>query len=65
MITVLKSGALKGDREFAIFDESGHFVNGKRNDQVYALRSEFDLETIVSLRVQEQIMEHISYWKRA
>ncbi|KYC41657.1 molybdenum cofactor biosysynthesis protein [Scytonema hofmannii PCC 7110] len=53
-ITVLKSGALKQDRKFAIFDKSGHFVNGKRNDQIHAIRSEFDLETnIVSLRVQE------------
>ncbi len=52
-IDVLKSGALKRDREFAIFDGSDHFVNGKRNDRVHALRSEFDLETnIVSLRVQ-------------
>lgn len=52
-VAVLKSGALKHDREFAIFDESGHVVNGKRNDRVHALRSEFDLETnFVSLRVQ-------------
>ena len=52
-VTVLKSGALKRDRQFAIFDESGHFVNGKRNQRVHALRSQFDLETsIVSLHVQ-------------
>ncbi len=52
--TVLRSGALKRDREFAIFDKLGHFVNGKHNDQIHAIRSDFDLETnIVSLRVQE------------
>ncbi len=52
-INVLKSGALKRDREFAIFDKSGHFVNGKRNNRIHAIRSEFNLETnIVSLRVQ-------------
>ncbi|MFQ4141685.1 MOSC domain-containing protein [Chlorogloeopsis sp. ULAP02] len=52
-VTVLKTGALKGDREFAIFDESGHFVNGKRNQRVHALRSQFNLETnIISLFVQ-------------
>ncbi len=52
-ITVLRSGALKRDREFAIFDKSGHFVNGKRNARIHAIRSEFDLETnIVSLWVQ-------------
>ncbi|MUL39364.1 MOSC domain-containing protein [Gloeocapsopsis dulcis] len=52
-IAVLKSGALKRDREFAIFDQSDHFVNGKRNGRVHALRSKFDLETnLVSLRLQ-------------
>jgi len=52
-ITILKSGALKGDREFAIFDASNRFVNGKRNHRIHALRSEFDLATkCVSLRVQ-------------
>jgi uncharacterized protein len=52
-VTVLKTGALKGDREFAIFDESGHFVNGKRDRRVHALRSQFNLETnIISLFVQ-------------
>ncbi|MCU0541327.1 MAG: MOSC N-terminal beta barrel domain-containing protein [Oscillatoriaceae cyanobacterium Prado104] len=52
-VTVLKSGALYRDREFAIFDGSDRFVNGKRNDRVHALRSQFDLETnIISLRVQ-------------
>jgi hypothetical protein len=50
---VLKSGALKRDREFAIFDKSGHFVNGKRNQRIHAIRSEFDIETnIISLRVE-------------
>jgi uncharacterized protein len=54
-INVLKSGALKRDREFAIFDKSGNFVNGKRNNRIHTIRSEFDLETnIVSLRVPDQ-----------
>lgn len=44
-VTILKSGALKHDRAFAIFDHSGNFVNGKRNNRVHALRSQFDLET--------------------
>lgn len=51
--TVLKSGALSRDREFALFEQSGQFVNGKRNGKVHALRSKFDLKTnIVSLWVQ-------------
>ena len=52
-VSVLKSGALKRDREFAIFDESNHFVNGKRNARVHALRSEFDLQAdTISLHIQ-------------
>lgn len=39
---VLKSGALPHDREFAIVDEQGRFVNGKRNPKVHLLRSTFD-----------------------
>jgi hypothetical protein len=46
-VTVLRSGALKRDREFAIFDELGQFVNGKRNARVHALRSRFDLATSI------------------
>ena len=52
-IKVLRSGALKRDREFAIFDRSGRFVNGKRNPFVHAIRSQFNLETnMVSLQIQ-------------
>jgi uncharacterized protein YcbX len=52
-VTVLKSGALKGDREFAIFDESEQFVNGKRQQRIHSLRTKFDRETgILSLRIQ-------------
>lgn len=50
---VLPSGALKHDREFAIFDQQGRFVNGKSNPKIYLLRSSYDtqMET-VSLQVQ-------------
>ena len=54
-VSVLKSGALKGDRELAIFDQSGHFVNGKRHSRIHALRSEFNLEAnTVSLWVHQK-----------
>jgi uncharacterized protein len=50
---VLPSGALKGDREFAIIDNAGRFVNGKRNAKVHHLRSTFDLDArMVTLWVQ-------------
>jgi hypothetical protein len=52
-IPVLQSGALKGDREFALFDSAGQFVNGKRNARIHTLRSEFELSSKrVSIGVQ-------------
>lgn len=52
---VLKSGTLEYDREFAIVDEQGRFVNGKRNPKVHALRSSFDLNArTVSLQIQDR-----------
>ncbi|MDJ0708329.1 MAG: MOSC N-terminal beta barrel domain-containing protein [Leptolyngbyaceae cyanobacterium MO_188.B28] len=51
-ISVLKGGGLKRDREYALFDSSGRFVNGKRTDRIHAIRSEFDLENNrVALRI--------------
>ena len=44
-VTVLESGALKGDRTWAMFDRSGNFINGKRNQRVHSLRSQFDFKT--------------------
>ena len=53
--TVLGSGALRGDRKFAIFDAQGNFVNGKRNAKVHLLRSRFNDDfTILSLQIQGQ-----------
>ncbi len=41
------------DREFAIFDEQGRFVNGKQNPKVHQLRSCFNVDArTVSLQVQ-------------
>ena len=51
---VLESGALEGDRQFAIFDEQGKYVNAKCYKKIHLLRSEFDLENkIVSLQIQD------------
>jgi len=43
--TVLQSGGLQYDREFALVDPQGRFINGKRNAQVHSLRSFFDIAT--------------------
>jgi uncharacterized protein len=39
---LLPSGALKGDREFAIFDEDDRVVNGKRTAKVHGIRSQYE-----------------------
>ena len=39
---VLPSGALKGDREFAIVDETGRVVNAKRTAKIHAIRSQYE-----------------------
>jgi uncharacterized protein YcbX len=41
--TLLASGALQSDREFALFDASGNYINGKRNQRIHALRAFFNL----------------------
>lgn len=43
--TVLASGALQHDREFAIVDTQGKFVNGKRTAAVHGIRCHIDLNT--------------------
>lgn len=51
--TVLPSGALQGDREFAIVDEQGRLVNGKRTPAMHQIRAHFALDQrCVSLRQQ-------------
>ena len=44
-VSVLAGGALEHDREFALFDTDGKFLNGKRNSKVHRLRLAFDLHT--------------------
>jgi uncharacterized protein len=51
---LLEGGALVGDREFAILDERGNFVNGKRSDRVHQLRTFYDLNSrIVRISVEK------------
>lgn len=53
--TVLPSGALKGDRQYAMVDGDGKWVNGKANAMVHRLRSTYspDLST-VTISVQDR-----------
>jgi uncharacterized protein YcbX len=44
---------LEHDREFAIVDEQGQFVNGKRTAKIHLLRSTYDLPNrMITLKVQ-------------
>jgi uncharacterized protein len=55
-VTLLGSGAIKGDRAWALFDSKGNFVNGKRHQSIHAIRSQFDLETnIITLHIQKTV----------
>jgi uncharacterized protein len=56
---ILPGGALKHDREFAMVDEQGKFINAKRTEKIHGLRSRFDLATrTVTLRPEGQGQSH-------
>jgi uncharacterized protein YcbX len=42
---LLRSGAIEGDRSFALFDPENKFINGKRFAKIHLLRSKFDFFT--------------------
>lgn len=44
-IEVLRSGALRNDRRWAILDQEGQFVNGKRTSTIQAIRAVFTRNT--------------------
>lgn len=52
--TFLKGGAIAHDREFAIVDQQGEVVNGKRTNKIHQLRSTFDLTArTVAIAIQD------------
>ncbi|MFZ1677926.1 MAG: MOSC N-terminal beta barrel domain-containing protein [Saprospiraceae bacterium] len=52
---VTEGGCLWHDREYAIIDEKGNFVNGKSNSLVHTLRSNMDVENeIISFRPMDE-----------
>ncbi|MGM3309255.1 MOSC domain-containing protein [Anabaena sp. WFMT] len=63
--TILPSGALQYDREFAIVDAQGKFVNGKRHAKIHLLRSEFSLkERIIHLKIPDSDSPQIFHLDR-
>lgn len=58
-------GCLLHDREYAILDRNGKFINGKSNAQTHLLRSGFDLEKeIISFRHEEETAWHDFYLQK-
>ncbi len=62
---VAEGGCLLHDREFAIIDQNGNFVNGKSNPLVHSLRSEIDFQSgIISIRsTHESTFSHFHLHK--
>jgi uncharacterized protein YcbX len=54
-VEISEGGALKGDREFAIFDKSGKYINAKRYPKIHLIRAKYELgDRLVHLQIQEQ-----------
>lgn len=54
-IEISDGGSLKGDREFAIFDKSGKYINAKRYPKIHLIRAKYELgDRLVHLQIQEQ-----------
>ena len=51
-VTITSGGILQNDRIYAIFDEHGKVVNGKRTPRIHQLRSQFD-PTLKEIRLWE------------
>jgi hypothetical protein len=53
--SLLSSGALQGDRRWALFDSEGKFINGKNNPKIHLIRSHWttDLNTL-TLQIQDK-----------
>ena len=51
---ILASGALQGDRTYALLDAQGNFIHGKSNPMVHRLRTRFSPD-------RDQVIWHIEY----
>jgi uncharacterized protein YcbX len=58
--TILPGGSLQWDRQWAMVDDQGNFVNGKGNVQVHRLRCQFDL-TEPSVAIQPVAIQSVEH----
>jgi len=57
-VEISAGGALKGDREFAMFDQKGNYINAKRNPKIHLIRASYNLsDRLVTLQIQGQIQD--------
>ncbi|MCY7331971.1 MAG: MOSC N-terminal beta barrel domain-containing protein [Pseudanabaena sp. CAN_BIN31] len=53
-VQISSGGALIGDREFAIFDKNGKYINAKRNPKIHLIRANYELgDRLVHLQIQD------------
>lgn len=53
-VEISSGGALKGDREFALVDQKGLYINAKRNAKIHLIRASYDLlNRLVSVGIQD------------
>lgn len=54
-VEITTGGALKGDREFAMFDRNGKYINAKCHPKIHLLRTSYELsDRQVNLQIQNQ-----------
>lgn len=54
-VEISAGGALKGDREFAMFDNGGKYINAKRYPQIHLIRAKYELsDRLVHLQIQDR-----------
>jgi hypothetical protein len=54
-VKITAGGALQGDREFALFDQNGKYINAKRYPSIHRMRAQYQWEKrLVSLQVLQQ-----------
>lgn len=53
-VEITSGGSLKGDREFALFDRSGKYINAKRNPKIHLIRANYQLgDRLIHLQIQD------------
>jgi len=64
-VKIVSGACLQHDRSYAIVDETGRYINGKNNADIYSLRSTFDLKNdSIHLRKEgtnEQFSFHLTH----